>query len=226
MLAYRLIFEIPLLSSRSRCPHCHMIIAWYDNIPLLSWLLLRGYCRHCNHTISWLYPFIEWLTAMTTLALYWYGEPSYWMGMFIVFSALIITIRTDLETMLISQWTTLAMIPCCFALSWFGHLPLSLADALIGSITAYLFLWLFSVGYTTLTKREGLGYGDIELLAFIGSFTGLGWWNILLFSSFLGSFIGIGYILCSAKSRYTKIPFGPFLALSAMAYVLFYTYLC
>ncbi|MEX0939812.1 MAG: prepilin peptidase [Candidatus Babeliales bacterium] len=222
VIAYRLISGNSLFTKRSYCPQCKTIIAWYDNIPIISWLLLKGHCRSCKKPISWLYPFTEIITALSALLVIHIIEPQYWAVYFFFFSALIISIRTDLEHLLLSRYVTLGLIPISLGLSYFQFLPISIEQSLIGSISAYTFLFTISYSYYLITKRVGLGQGDIELLAGIGSFLGFfGWWFTLLLASLLGSFTGFFIILFYNRSlTKVKIPFGPFLALGAMTFVL------
>ncbi len=219
--------KFSFFDQQSRCPQCTYAIAWYDNIPLFSWLMLRAQCRHCKKSISWLYPFIEILTALSFFLLFEQISPLYLPAYFLFFSALIITIRTDLETMLISRFVSLWLIPFGLFYSYLNLLPLTLNESLIGSISGYLVLYCVAQAYYFLTKKVGMGQGDIELLAFIGSFTGfLGWWLALLIGSCLGTLAGFIIVAVKKTSLATiKIPFGPFLAFGAILYVLFEPYL-
>lgn len=227
MIGYRLISHDSLLRSRSFCPNCKKNIAWYDLIPLLSWLLLKGKCRSCSRSISWLYFFIEAITAISLLELAALQQPQYGLSYFLFFSALIITIRTDLEHMLISRYATLFLVPCAFLLSYINLLPITITQSILGALSGYLFLYIINLLFFACTKKNGLGQGDGELLAFIGAFIGLtGWWITILIGSFFGSLFGILYMVITKQTRYVKIPFGPFLAFGAMAYVLFEPYLC
>jgi leader peptidase (prepilin peptidase) / N-methyltransferase len=227
MLAYRLISRDSLLRSRSFCPSCNTTIAWYDLIPLLSWIFLNGKCRSCSAPISWLYFFIEALAAVSFSALIFLEQPQYAFAYFLFFSALIITIRTDLEHMLISRFATLFLIPFGFMFSYFGLLPLTITQSIIGTLSGYLFLYAISALFFVITKKVGLGQGDIELLAFIGSFLGVtGWWITLMLGSFIGSIIGLLYMFFSKQNHSVKIPFGPFLAFGAMFYIVFEQKLC
>jgi leader peptidase (prepilin peptidase) / N-methyltransferase len=225
MLAYRLIYG-GFDRARSFCPQCQHTIAWYDNIPLISWIMLGRKCRYCDSYISILYPFIELFTALSMTAL-WVTVPiHYFAPYFIFFSALIITIRTDFESMLISRLVTFFLVPIGWILSTWQYLPIELLESVIGSLVGYLFLWVTSKLFYFLTKKEGMGEGDIELLSFIGSFTGLlGAWMSLILGSLLGSVIGIYYMITDKNWRAHKIPFGPFLAFGAMIFVLTYRYL-
>lgn len=220
-------FQIPFFHARSLCPHCKNMIAWYDNIPLISWLLLKGKCRSCQKIISWLYPFIETLTAISFWLLIERIPSNFWFSYLLFFSALIVSIRTDLETLLISRFVTLWLIPAGLLLSYFGFLPISLTQSLIGTISGYLCLFSIAQIYYLITKRIGMGQGDVELLSFIGAFTGfIGWWLTLLIASCLGTIVGLFITFFKRTSLVgIKIPFGPFLAFGTMIYVLFQTQL-
>jgi len=189
--------------------------------------MLKRRCRYCKHSISWLYPFIEIITACSLFSLLLFVPSSYWFAYGIFFSALIVSIRTDLELFLISRYVTLALIPIGFTFSFLGYLPISLQASIFGAISAGLFLCGISKIYYAITKRVGLGQGDVELLAFIGSFIGImGWWFTLLLASCFGSALGLCIALWKEKSlSRIKIPFGPFLAFGALTFVLFKPYL-
>lgn len=141
---------------------------------------------------------------------------------FIFFSALIVSIRSDLETMLISRYVTVFLIPLGLLFSSTDLLPITLTSSIAGIVLGYGSLFLASKTFFFLTKKEGIGQGDLELLAFIGSFVGFaGCWVTLFLGAVIGSIFGITYITLTGKSREVRIPFGPFLALGAILYVLF-----
>lgn len=221
VVGYRLINEISIISPRSFCPHCTTTINWYDNIPIISWFILRGKCRHCKKSISILYPAIEILTAIILSLLYFWISPHYFISYFIFFSALLITIRTDLEFMLISRFVTIFLIPLGFLLSTAHLLPITLYESIVGAFIGYSFLLSIRFFFHLVTGKEGMGQGDLDLLAFIGSFTGIiGCWISLLIGSCVGSFFGLGYQLFFQPKEQAKIPFGPFLAGGAIIFVL------
>ncbi|MEX2438115.1 MAG: prepilin peptidase [Candidatus Babeliales bacterium] len=226
MFAYRIIhggFE----RLRSFCLRCTTTIAWYDNIPLISWIALRGRCRHCSKPISLLYPTIELFTACI-LTLLWILIPAhYFPAYFLFFSALIVTIRTDCETMLISRFVSLYLIPLGWLLSSLGYLPITIIESILGSIIGYAFLWITAQLFLYITSKEGLGHGDIELISFIGAYTGIiGCWMSIMLGSIIGSVCGIYIILTHPKTwRTIRIPFGPFLAVGAMLFILAYDHI-
>lgn len=226
MLGYRLVSDESLLITRSFCPSCKHHLAWYDLIPLFSWISLKGKCRYCKTNISWIYPFIELLTPLICISLLLYIQSIYWFAYLLFSSALLVTIRTDLSSLLISRFSSLYLIPIGYILSMFELLPLSLNQSVIGSLTAYLFLLMVSSTFTFFTGKIGMGQGDIELLAMIGAFTGIvGWWTSLVCGSFIGSIIGLIVLFFTQAKGAIKLPFGVFLSLGAMIYLLFGDYL-
>ena len=230
MLAYRIISPSTLLKKRSFCPKCHKLIFWYDNIPVISYIILKARCRHCNKGISALYPFIEIFTAITFSMLYFQlrdtNNLAYLPAYFTFFSALIVTFRTDIEFMLISRFVTIFLIPLGLIFSATGLLPISLLNSISGTLLGYSVLWVVSKVFHYYAKKEGIGQGDLELLAFIGSFLGLaGCWISLFLGSIIGSIFGLLYIAITNQSKSVKMPFGHFLAIGAILFVLFSNYL-
>lgn len=222
VLGYRLINQISIIFPRSFCPQCTVSINWYDNIPAISWVILLGKCRHCRKRISILYPIIELLTTIIMSLLYFWVPPTYFIPYFIFFSALLVTIRTDLEFMLISDFATIFLIPLGFLFSITHLLPITLSESILAAVIGYSFLFSIRFFFQLITGKEGMGKGDLGLIAFIGSFTGLiGCWISLLIGSLTGSIIGLGYQLIYQPQEQVKIPFGPFLAGGAIIFVLF-----
>lgn len=224
VLAYRLIRDESIITPRSSCPHCNSLIVWYDNIPVVSWILLGGKCRNCHQHISALYPFIEIFTTVTLSLLYIIVPIHYFFAYFIFFSALIVTIRSDIETMLISRFVTIFLAPLGCVLSAYGLLPLSLRESISGALFGYFFLLSINYIFRSLRNQNGIGQGDFDLMLFIGSFTGiLGCWISITLGSMIGSLYGIS-ALCLSNNDHSfqnfKIPFGPFLAFGALLFVL------
>lgn len=191
-------------------------------MPVISYLTLQGRCRWCNQKISLLYPFIELLTALSLVALYLSEQAPYFIGYFIFFSALIVTIRSDLETMYISRWATIALVPLGILFSFTDHIPIVPLNSILASAFGFGSLWLIGTLFYVMTGKQGIGEGDYDLMALVGSFTGmLGLWATLLIGSIVGSIVGITYLQYQGTlSRNAQIPFGPFLAAGAMIYVL------
>ena len=226
VVAYRVIKEKSLLLPRSFCPSCFHTLAWYDLIPVISYILLQGKCRYCAAPISLLYPFIELLTAISLTTLYLVVPTQHFFAYFIFISALLVTIRTDLETMLISGYVSWLLIPFGFLFSYFGLLPISLTESFVASIGSAFFLYVIAQTFYLFTKKRGLGVGDIQLIGFIGAFIGLlGVWFTILFGSVFGLLVAGSYLLFTKQTMQTKIPFGPFLASAAILFVLTQKYL-
>ena len=221
--AYRLITGGSLWP-RSACPHCHNTITWYDLFPVLSWLALHGKCRFCNAPISPLYPFIELLTASVCTVFLYIINPTYFPAYFLLATALIITIRTDSEFMLIPRLCSLYLVPMGITLAIFQFLPLSWPESISGALIGYVTLAGIAYLYKKKTGVTGMGDGDPELLAAIGAFVGVtGVWYTLLIASLSASLYALILIALHKAAADTKIPFGPFLACGALATVLLIT---
>lgn len=204
----------PLTLSKpaSRCPSCGHTIRWYENIPLVSWLVLRGKCSACSARISVRYPLIELSTALLFAACGWrFGaEPTtlLWCGFVAV---LVAASAIDWDTTLLPDDLTLPLLWAgliAAALGW--TLPLS--QAVWGAVVGYLSLWSVYWLFKLATGKEGMGYGDFKLLAALGAW--LGWQMVLpvvLASSILGAIVGIGMKLSSTLREGRYIPYGPFL---------------
>jgi len=194
----------------------------YDNIPLLSYLLLRGKCRSCGAKISWRYPLVEALTGAFAVALYLqFGLTGSFFAFFAFVAALVVITFIDLDHRIIPDVISLPGIGIGFLLSFFLPNP-SVTESLIGLLAGGGSLYLVAVGYQALTKREGMGGGDVKLLAMIGAW--LGWKAVLFtlfFASLTGTLIGGGAMLIQKQGRHYAIPFGPFLAFAALAYLFF-----
>ncbi len=216
----RLPRKLSLVKPGSHCPHCQSPIRFYDNIPLLSYLVLRGKCRNCKARISARYFLVEGLSGLMALALFkTFGLSPEFLVYFIFFSALLVIIFIDLDTWTIPDVITLPGVVAGVAASFL--LPhLNLWQSLLGLLTGGGVLFLVAMGYQLLRKREGMGGGDIKLLAMIGAFLGLpGVIYTLLASSLAGSLAGVLMMFKDKSGGATRIPFGPFLALAAMSYV-------
>ena len=220
VVAYRITFDKNFWEPRSHCPHCNKIIAWYHNIPVVSYFMLRGKCTKCKTSISILYPLIELLTGITFAALFYKFNleqiPVSLSSIFFI-SALLIATRSDLEAMVIPQLFTLYLIPIGIGCSYFGWTQIPPQESALSALSAYSFLWGVSKLFKLIKKQEGLGLGDAELLAMIGSFLGIiGMWNTLMIGSSIGCVVISFYLWYTKKGRETKIPFGPFLTLGAI----------
>lgn len=209
-----------LVFPASHCPNCLNPIKYYDNIPIVSYLLLSGKCRNCGERISLQYPIVEALTALFALLLFWkFGLSFSFLFSFIFACFLIIITFIDLEHQIIPDVLTLPGIPLFFLAAVLG-MRLPWLEAALGLLIGGGILYLIAFGYELFTKREGMGGGDIKLLAMLGAF--LGWKSlifILLVSSFIGALAGITAMLIQGKDMKYAVPFGPFLSLGALAYI-------
>jgi len=202
-----------LNTPRSRCPHCDHAIAIWENIPVFSYLFLRGRCSECKAAISLRYPAIELFTALLSLACAWYFALSTTAVFAILLSwGLIALAFIDLDEQYLPDSITLPFL-------WLGlllntqNLFTDLESAVIGAAAGYLILWSVYMLFKKLTGKEGMGFGDFKLLAMLGAW--LGWQMlpvIILLSSAVGAVIGIALIASNRHQRGIPIPFGPFLA--------------
>lgn len=202
-----------LVQPASHCPQCRHVIAGYDNIPLLSYLWLRGRCRHCRAPISARYPLIELLTAVLTAVVAWRLGVTWQAAAAIPFTwALIALTFIDLDHQLLPDDITLPLLWCGLLLN-LGGLFTDLPAAVIGACAGYLSLWLVYHAFRLLTGKEGMGHGDFKLLAALGAWLG---WQLLpvvvLLSSLVGALTGLTLMLFGRHRRGTPLPFGPFLA--------------
>lgn len=220
------IYRIPLnrsvISPPSSCPSCGEKIRFYDNIPVISFILLAGRCRHCKTALTWRYPLVEILTGFLSLYLFIrFGLHSQYF-LWLLFSISLLTLSfIDLEHKILPDVLTLPGIVIGFVVSF---LPWGLdwMDSLIGLLAGGGSLYLVAWGYERITGREGMGGGDIKLLAMIGAW--LGWKSlplVVLMSSLSGAIIGGFVIILGRKGARAQIPFGPFLSLGALAYLFF-----
>lgn len=206
----------------SHCPRCQNILSWYENIPVISFLALRGRCRHCHERISLQYPVVEICMALLSAALvHRFGLSISSAGYFIFCAALLVIIWIDIEHQIIPDVISLPGIILGFIFSLVSP-ALTWQDSLIGLFLGGGVLYAIALLYYLWKKQEGMGGGDIKLLAMIGAFLG---WQALPFvifaSSLLGATIGIIAMIQQGKGGKTRIPFGPFLSLAALAYLFF-----
>ncbi|MDQ6970549.1 MAG: prepilin peptidase [Mariprofundus sp.] len=202
----------------SHCPHCQHEIAMYDNIPLLSWLLLKAKCRHCKAAIAWRYPMMELIMGISWagLAMHYGLRPELLVAISLFFLLWVLSV-IDLETFLLPNALTYPGIVIGLLSSyWLGGIQGGL-DALIGVVAGYAIFWLVARLFLLLTGREGMGYGDFKLLAMLGAF--MGWQAlpfIILASSAVGTIAGLVFIVLARRGMRTEIPFGPYLAMAGM----------
>ena len=206
----------------SHCTRCDYRIRWYDNIPMLSYALLRGRCRRCGETISLQYPLVEFINGGLTLALFLKFGPSFaFVVLFLLCSALVVVTFIDLEHQIIPDVITLPGIVIGFIASFF--IPgFGWLNSLIGIVAGGGSLLLVAYGYQAITKKDGMGGGDIKLLAMMGAFFG---WKAILFiifsASLVGSVTGISLMVARKRDSSLAIPFGPYLASAAVLYIFY-----
>ncbi|WP_100752511.1 prepilin peptidase [Vibrio salilacus] len=208
--------EFNLSVPRSRCPKCQHSVAIKDNIPLFSWLRLKGRCRHCSGSISIRYPLVELLSAALCLAIAYQQGFSYFSVALLFFTlTLIAATFIDLDTMLLPDQLTLPLMWAGIALALLNISPLSLQDSVIGAMAGYLSLWSVYWLFKLLTGKEGMGYGDFKLLAALGAW--LGWQHlplIILLSSLVGLIFGLIQLRLKQQGIDKAFPFGPYLAIA------------
>ncbi len=230
VLIYRLPKEESPISPRSRCPQCGHPIAFYDNVPIFSYLLLKAHCRHCREFISLRYPSIELGMGILSLALWrrWQAYPSWFVSALISSAALTAISLIDFETFLIPDILSLGLVglglvsapfnPLFGHAVWWMKLWISFKGGIAGFLICALIAWLGEKMF----KKEAMGGGDIKLLAAVGAMTGaLGAFNCLMIGSLLGTVYGIGLMFRGKVTRSDPIPFGPFLSAAAI-FNLFY----
>ncbi|MFT3736498.1 MAG: A24 family peptidase [Rhodocyclaceae bacterium] len=207
---------------RSACPHCGHKIGAIENIPVISYLALRGRCRSCKASISKRYPLVELLTGTLSAAVAWhFGYSLACAGALLYVWSMIVLTFIDLDTMLLPDDITLPLL-------WLGLLLnlnatfVPLKEALIGAVAGYLILWSVFWAFKLTTGKEGMGYGDFKLLGAIGAWLG---WQVLpaviLLSSLVGALVGISMIVFAKHGRETPIPFGPYLAAAGVISLFF-----
>ena len=205
-----------LIVPRSACPQCSTQLKAIENIPLISWLILKGRCARCSATISVRYPLIEFATAVLSGVVAWqFGFSLHTAAALLLTWVLIVLSSIDFEHQLLPDTLTLPLLWIGLTLSLLNGqvIPTSTDSALIGALAGYLSLWLVYQLFKLTTGKEGMGYGDFKLLAALGAW--LGWQYlplIILLSACVGATVGIGLIVFGGRDRHIPIPFGPYLA--------------
>ncbi len=219
---YRIPASRSIVSPGSACMSCGHPIRFYDNIPMLSFLILRGRCRYCHVPFSVRYPLVELITGLFALAAFLQWGISLTAVINLVFIASLLTITCiDLDHYLIPDVITLPGIPAGILASFF--LPaMTVRDSILGTLLGGGILLAIAWAYEQIAHREGMGGGDIKLLAMIGAFIG---WKGVLMTLFVGALVGTAaggaVMLRTGSSMKLKIPFGPFLAIGALTYLFF-----
>jgi len=230
---YRLPLKKSIISPPSGCPACGERIRFYDNIPIISYIILRGKCRRCGKPISMRYPFVELMTGLLSLAVFVnYPHCGQYLALFIFVSALMIITFIDLDHQIIPDIISLPGIAAgllatvilsnIIAEYRISGYEIKWYDSIFGVLAGGGILYLIAVGFQKLTGKEGMGGGDIKLLAMIGAW--MGWRSlplVILISSLTGSIIGAAALILAGKGLRTRIPFGPFLVIGAIIYLFF-----
>jgi leader peptidase (prepilin peptidase) / N-methyltransferase len=204
-----------IVVERSHCPHCGHQLSWYENIPVVSWLALRGRCRNCKAPISVQYPAIELLTMLLFAACVWrFGFGWQGFGALVLTGFLIALSGIDARTQLLPDSLTLPLM-------WLGliasldNLYMPAKPALLGAVVGYASLWSVWWLFKQATGKEGMGHGDFKLLAALGAWCGLaGLLPIILLSAVTGAIVGSIILAVRGRDRATPIPFGPYLAVA------------
>jgi leader peptidase (prepilin peptidase) / N-methyltransferase len=236
---YRMPRDLSVVLPRSYCPECNQTIAWFDNIPLVSYALLAGRCRRCGHRIPLRYPVVELLTGALFFYGFWFLGPTLAAAKFCVFAAIMITlIFSDLEEHILPDEFTLggtvvgvifaAFVPMSGILfllfmSAKHQWLVSLSDSALAAAAYSGALWVFRELYEKLRHREGMGLGDVKMAAMIGAFLGMQSALLaFLVGSLLGAVVGLCYIWFTGKDASTyELPFGSFLGVAALGVSLF-----
>jgi leader peptidase (prepilin peptidase)/N-methyltransferase len=206
-----------LFKPDSRCPKCGTAIRALQNIPVASWIALRGRCAACANPISARYPAVEILTAALSVLVAWrFGYSAALLAGLVYVWAMVALTFIDLDTQLLPDDITLPLLWAGLLVNAFGVVT-DLRSAVIGAAAGYLLLWSVYWAFRLIAKKEGMGYGDFKLLAAIGAWTG---WQVLPFvlviSAGLGAVIGSLVLWLTRRGTDTRIPFGPYLALGGM----------
>jgi leader peptidase (prepilin peptidase)/N-methyltransferase len=217
-----------IIRPRSHCPRCGHVLGVFENIPIFSFIFLRGRCRVCREKISFLYPTVELLCALLSIAAWYaFGEPiRYLIFLCLFIIPLVIVSFIDIFHMIIPDSISIGGIFVGIAvyigLNYKIGLLSAIMDSVGGALAGGAVLFIIAFAYEKLRKAEGLGGGDVKLIAMLGAFLGIkSVIPILLFSSILGSLVGIVFILIYRKDTKTAIPYGPFLAASGLLYLFF-----
>lgn len=216
VVIYRLPLGQSLVSPPSRCRKCGYSLRWFDNIPILSWVALRGRCRKCGISVSWQYPVVEMVTAILFALVAWTTlvEPLLFARLLFV-CILIVLFGIDLEHQILPNTITLPGIVIGLIFSTVG--PPGVRDAIIGALLGAGILYGIAAAYYLWRREEGMGMGDVKMLAMIGAF--LGWKAVLVtlvFASFSGALIGLAMMSFQKGGMKYALPFGTFLSLGAL----------
>ena len=223
---YRLPEDKGVITGRSHCLNCKSKISWYDNIPFISFLILRGQCRNCKTKIDYQYFLVESIAALSFLAIFKiYGLSTTTLLFFILSISFIIIFFIDLKHLIIPDEITYSMMIIGFIKSFDPYLNQSLFPnyfhSLVGGVLGYLIIWSIYYFYKKFKNKEGMGLGDAKLLSAIGFW--FGWISIpfiLIFSSLLAILISIPSLINKSKTMTTQIPYGPYLISGCLIYII------
>lgn len=212
-----------LVTPRSRCPHCEHPIRWYENVPVLSWLALRGRCSACHAPISVRYPAVELATGALFAWCGWHWGWTWSAAAWCLFAAILVALTLiDWDTTLLPDDLTLPLLWAGLLASVLGWTMVPAVYAIWGAVAGYLSLWLVYWAFKLATGKEGMGHGDFKLFAALGAWFG---WQalvpIILMASVIGAIVGIGLKLTSGLREGGVVPFGPFLALAGLTAMVF-----
>ena len=239
----RLPEETSIIRPRSQCPKCNKLISWYDNVPILSYVLLRGRCRHCRNKISARYPFVEAMSGLVSVLLYLkFGLDIKWFIFFAFSAALLVLAFIDIDHRILPDPITLNGIWIGILASVYLAQPsplitralnsmglevtnprlIALLASVFGAVVGGGLLWAVAEAHFRLRGMEGLGFGDVKMMGMVGAFLGapLALLTIMI-GSLLGSIVGLIFIRMAGKSRQYELPFGTFLSLAAIIAVLY-----
>jgi prepilin signal peptidase PulO-like enzyme (type II secretory pathway) len=206
-LCHRLPRGLPIVNDRSRCPHCRTTLGAVDLLPVFSWLLSRGRCRHCGEPISWRYPVIEAVMAALFLLAWWRSEGDLIVAALLALTALglVVIVVVDLEEGIIPDAVLLGLLP--LAVAWRWRVDADWLDAGLGAALGFLLTLAVRIGFRAWRRKEGLGLGDVKFLGVAGIYVGLsGLGGFLLLSGLLGLVLGLGW---RWSGRGAVFPFGP-----------------
>lgn len=218
---HRLPRDQSVIAPPSHCPSCGRTLRWFHNVPVISWLVLGRRCAYCRTAISWRYPLVELLTAALFVLHAWWFGPSALLAVRLAFAAaLVVLFLTDLDCRILPNEITVGGLVAGLVAAWF--LPPGIRSALIGAALGGGILWATGALYERVRGVEGMGMGDVKMLAMVGAV--LGWPLMLLtlvFASFTGGLFGMALIAMRKDARTTAVPFGTFLAVGALVASLF-----
>jgi len=216
VVTYRLPRGQSLASPPSQCRACGYSLRWFDNIPILSWVVLGGRCRQCGARVSWQYPIVELVTGALFVTVVWTTPAGpLLVSRLLLVCILIALFGIDLEHQILPNAITLPGIAIGILLSTIA--PPGLRDSMIGALVGAGILYAIAAGYYLWRREEGMGMGDVKMLAMVGAF--LGWQAVLVtlvFASFSGAFIGLLMMALQRGGMKYALPFGTFLALGAL----------